>query len=155
LAPAHRASQAQYVLAGFRSQIRNPVMAITSHRGAPLYDLAINGGNHAFACRPWRKTMTKMKKLLTAALAVAALTTASIAASSDASAKGNGGGGRGMGGHSSFSGGKFAGGGKFIGGGKFHHHHRWHGYRYGYGYGYNTCWKWTPAGLVNVCVVPY
>jgi hypothetical protein len=59
-----------------------------------------------------------------------------------------------MGNHASFSGGKFVGGGKFIGGGKFHNH-RWYGHRYGFGYGYNTCWRWTPAGLVNVCVVPY
>jgi hypothetical protein len=155
LAPAHCMSRTQYVRADRWSQIHNPVTPVTSLQAGLLYGLAINEGNHAFAFKTWRKTMTKTKQLMTAAFAVVALATASIAVSSDASAKGNGGGGRGMGGHSSFGGGKFAGGGKFIGGGKFHHHHRWHGHRYGYGYGYNTCWKWTPAGLVNVCVVPY
>jgi hypothetical protein len=77
----------------------------------------------------------------------------SIAATNDASAKGmggGGGGGRGMGNHASFGGGKFVGGGKFG-----QHNHRFYGHRYGFGYGYNTCWRWTPAGLVNVCVVPY
>ena len=32
------------------------------------------------------------------------------------------------------------------------HRHR----HFGYGYAYNTCWKYTPYGLVNVCTrVPY
>src|ERR1043165_1941314 len=100
--------------------------------------------------------MTKIKQLMTATLAVAAPATVSLPPANDASAKGMGGGGGGhsMGSHASFGGGKFVGGGKFIGGGRFHNH-RWYGHRYGFGYGYNSCWRWTPAGLVNVCVVPY
>jgi opacity protein-like surface antigen len=97
--------------------------------------------------------MTKTKKLMMAALAVAALATASIAASNDASAKPMGGGARSMSG--GMGGSKFVNSGKFIGGGKFNGHHRWYGHRYGYGYGSNSCWRWTPAGLVNVCVTPY
>jgi hypothetical protein len=95
--------------------------------------------------------MTKMKQILTAALAVAALGTASIAASTDADARGFGG-GRGF----------HGGGAKFFHGGKHfghhhHHHHRFHRhYRFGYGYGYGyTCWKYTPYGLVNLCKVYY
>ena len=89
--------------------------------------------------------MTKTKKLMTAALAVAALATASIASVGDAQARGGHGGG--------FRGG-FHGGAKFFGGGR-HFGHRWHGHRrfYGYGFAYNTCWKYTPYGLVNVCKV--
>jgi hypothetical protein len=91
--------------------------------------------------------MTKMKQILTAALAVAALGTASIAASTDADARGFGG-GRG-----------FHGGGKHFHGGKHfghHHHHHFRHRHYGYGYGYGyTCWKYTPYGLVNVCKVWY
>ena len=37
-----------------------------------------------------------------------------------------------------------------------HFGHRWHGHRhchFGYGFAYNTCWKYTPYGLVNVCKV--
>jgi hypothetical protein len=93
--------------------------------------------------------MTKMKKLLTAALAVAAIGTASIAVTTDAEARG----GRGFHG----GGGKFFHGGKHFGH-RFHHHgHRhWHFKRFhGYGYAYNTCWKYTPYGLVNVCKYRY
>ena len=52
--------------------------------------------------------------------------------------------------------GGFHGGAKFFGGGR-HFGHRWHGHRrfFGYGYAYNTCWKYTPYGLVNVCKAPY
>jgi hypothetical protein len=102
--------------------------------------------------------MTTMKKLLTAAVAVAALATVSIGTSGDAQARGGHGGG--------FRGG-FHGGAKFSHGGR-HFGHRWHGHRHGhryghrfyryggYGYAYNTCWKWTPVGLVNFCrVLPY
>ena len=87
-----------------------------------------------------------IKKLLTVALAVAALGTASIAASTDADARGGHGGGRG-----------FHGGGTFFGGGKHfgHHHHFRHRHHFHYGYAYNTCWKYTPYGLVNVCKVWY
>ena len=45
----------------------------------------------------------------------------------------------------------------FPGGGR-HFGHRWYGHRFcrfGYYYAYNTCWKYTPYGLVNVCKVPY
>ena len=98
------------------------------------------------------------KKLITAALAVAALATVSIAISGDALARGGHGGGHGGG----FRGGFHGGGAKFFAGGR-HFGHRWHGHRhwygkrfYGYGYAYNTCWKYTPYGLVNVCrVLPY
>jgi hypothetical protein len=94
--------------------------------------------------------MIKSKKLMTAALAVAALATASIASVGDAQARGGHGGG--------FRGG-FHGGAKFFHGGR-HFGHRWHGHRhfkrfYGFGYAYNTCWKYTPYGLVNVCKVWY
>ena len=94
----------------------------------------------------------KSKKLMTAALAVAALATASIAAAGDAQARGGHGGGHGGG----FRGG-FHGGAKFFHGGGRHFGHRWYGHRrfFGYGYAYNTCWKYTPYGLVNVCKVPY
>ena len=90
--------------------------------------------------------MKTIKKLMTAALTVAALATVSVATSSDAFAKGGGGGG--------FRGGFHGGGAKFFGGGR-HFGHRF--YRFGgYGYAYNTCWKYTPYGLVNVCrVLPY
>jgi hypothetical protein len=90
--------------------------------------------------------MTKTKKLLTAALAVVALGTASIAASSDASARG-GHGGRGFHGH---GGGKHFHGGRHFGH-RWHHHHR----HFRFGFAYNTCWKYTPVGLVNVCKVWY
>jgi hypothetical protein len=99
-----------------------------------------------------------MKKLATAAFAVAALATLSVAASGDAFARGGSGGGRSMGSaHMGVGAGKFVGGGKIIvGGGKFsgyrwHHHHRF----YGFGYGYSPCWKWTPTGWVNVCLAAY
>jgi len=100
-------------------------------------------------------TMTKSKKLMSAAFAVAALATTTIAMSGDAFARGGHGGGHGGG----FRGG-FHGGGKFFHGGHRWGGHRWHGHRFyrfgGYGYAYNTCWKWTPYGLVNVCrVLPY
>jgi hypothetical protein len=96
--------------------------------------------------------MMKSKKLVTAALAVAALATASIATIGDAEARGGHGGG--------FRGG-FHGGAKFFGGARhfglrWQRHPHWHFKRfYGYGYAYNTCWKYTPYGLVNVCKVPY
>jgi len=99
--------------------------------------------------------MNTTKKLMTAAFAVAALATASIAMSGDAFARGGHGGGHGGGG---FRGG-FHGGAKFFHGGR-HFGHRLHGHRWGryggYGVAYNTCWKYTPYGLVNVCrVLPY
>ena len=87
----------------------------------------------------------KSKKLMTAALAVAALATASIASVGDAQALGGHGGGHGGGFHGGFHGGA-----KFFAGGR-HFGHRWHGH----GYAYNTCWKYTPYGLVNVCKAPY
>jgi hypothetical protein len=124
------------------------VTAVTSPRKASPYGAGISEGATLSLQNQEKTTMTKMKQILTAALAVAALGTASIAASSDALAKG---------GH---RGGGFHGGGKFFHGGKHfghHGHHRhWHFKRfYGYGYGYNTCWKYTPYGLVNVCKVWY
>jgi hypothetical protein len=91
-----------------------------------------------------RREMMKSKKLMTAALAVAALATASIASVSDAQARGGHGGGFRGGSH---GGAKFFAGGRQLG-------HRWHRRFFGYGYAYNTCWKYTPAGLVNVCKVP-
>jgi hypothetical protein len=92
-----------------------------------------------------------MKKLATAAFAVAALATLSIAASGDAFARGGNGGGRSMGSAHIGGGKSFVGGGKFIGH-RWHHHHRF----YGFGYAYNTCWKWVPPkGWVNVCLYPY
>lgn len=88
------------------------------------------------------------KKLMTAALAIAALATVSIATSAPANARGGHGGGHGGGIH--------VGGAKiFVGGGRVFSHrfnHRHFGF-YRFGYGYNSCWKYTPAGLVNVCVV--
>jgi opacity protein-like surface antigen len=90
--------------------------------------------------------MTKMKQILTAALAVAALGTASIAASTDADARGRGGHHGGHHGGAKF----FHGGGKHFGG-----HHFRHRNHFRYGYAYNSCWKYTPYGLVNVCKVWY
>jgi hypothetical protein len=98
-----------------------------------------------------------MKKLATAAFAVAAFATLSIAASGDAFARGGGGRatGGGMNMHSIGSGTKFVGSAKTIGRGKLVGARR-HGHRfYGRGYAYNTCWKWTPAGRVNICLYPY
>ena len=77
------------------------------------------------------------KKLMTAVLAVAALATASIASVGDAQARGHG----------------FHGGAKFFHGGR-HFGHRWYGRGF-YGFAYNTCWKYTPYGLVNVCKAWY
>jgi hypothetical protein len=125
--------------------IRIRVMAVTSRPFAHLY---------AVSTRRWQlrlrqteeMTMKTTRKLAIAAAAVAALATASIATSGDAFARGGHGHGGGM---RAFGGG---GGGKFIGGRHFGHHWRFRGY----GYAYNTCWKWTPYGLVNVCrVLPY
>jgi hypothetical protein len=94
--------------------------------------------------------MITSKKLMTAALAVAALTTVSIAASGDAFAKG------GHGGHGGGFRGGFHGGAKFFHGGRHHGHRFGHrNWRGGYGYAYNTCWQYTPYGLVNVCLQPY
>ena len=98
--------------------------------------------------------MNTTRKLMTAALAVAALTTVTIATSGDAFARGGQGGGHGGGMRGGFHGGA-----KFFAGGR-HFGHRWHGHRFyrygGYGLAYNTCWKYTPYGLVNVCrVLPY
>jgi hypothetical protein len=98
--------------------------------------------------------MTRTKKLLSAAFAVAALATTTIAISGDAFARGGHGGGHGGG----FRGGFHGGGAKFVGGRHFGYRwqgHRWYGHR-GYGVAYNTCWKYTSYGLVNVCrALPY
>ena len=94
------------------------------------------------------------KKLMIAALALAALTSI---ATDGAFARGGMGGHSGM--HSNFSGGAQAmGGSKMMGGSKaivarpvgLRHHRHWF-----YGpYAYNPCWKYTPAGWVNVCLPP-
>ena len=91
--------------------------------------------------------MTKSKKLMTAALAVAALATASIATSWRRDARGGHGGG--FRGQASTAAGSSS---------------RRTPLRPplarsppplppGYGFAYNTCWKYTPYGLVNVCRV--
>jgi len=56
----------------------------------------------ALDTRKERTMQTKLKKLLTIALAAAALTTASLGATGEAFAKGGGGGGKGGGHHHSF-----------------------------------------------------
>ena len=73
--------------------------------------------------------MTKIKTIITAAIAALALTTASLAIPGQAFA-----GGHGHGGH----------GGHGIFGHGHHHHHR-------HFFAYNSCWKWSPYGPVNVC----
>ena len=84
-------------------------------------------------------------KLMSAAFAVAAVATLSLGAGGDAQARGGNSGG-GM--RASFSG-KFSGGQGMVRRAEGHRFHR-------FGFAYNTCWKWTPAGLVNVCrVLPY
>ena len=111
------------------------------------------------------------KTFVAAALAITAFATLSIAASGDAFARGGGGGGAGghgmggggMGMHSGsmsmhtggskvLGGNRFIGGNKFLGRSKFVRHEFRHRRFYGWGYGYDSCWRWTPDGLVNVCV---
>ena len=84
--------------------------------------------------------MTKTKKLLTAALAVAALGTASIAASADAFAKRRAWRRLRR---------RFHGGGKFFHGGGRHFGHRWHGHhrhRWHFNGSTATAMPTTPAG---------
>ena len=97
-------------------------------------------------------TVNNLRKATGLAVAVFAILTITLAGVPGVAlaAGGHGGG---------FHGGGFHGGGKFFHGGHRWGGHRWHGHRFyrfgGYGYAYNTCWKYTPYGLVNVCKVPY
>ena len=86
---------------------------------------------------------------MSAAFAVASIATLSLGAGGEAQARGGHNGGGGM--RASFSG-KFSGGQGMIRRAEGHRFHRFHRF----GFAYNTCWKWTPAGLVNVCrALPY